>query len=234
MRKIFQTKTFTFYIFSNLLDKQKHFRIFISLNLFAFEGNDRFSCEAPLNVKGYGMLTLKLDEIPDEGLDLKWREERASLLGYLRNFSKIDFDFEAPLQSEARISKAGQSVLIKGKVETQLRLHCVRCLKEFTYPLSSTFELTLHPVKETAFEEETQLGGDEMESSFFEGEEIRLSEIACEQIFLEIPYQPLCHEGCKGLCPICGNDLNLSSCGCAKEEFASGFSALKKLKLESS
>jgi uncharacterized protein len=180
------------------------------------------------------MLTLKLDEIPDEGLDLKWTEERASLLGYLENFSQIDFDFETPLLSEVKIWKAGESVLFKGKIETHLRLQCVRCLKEFSYPLSSTFELTLHHLKGTPFEGETELDVGEMESSFFEGGEIHLSEIACEQIFLEIPYQPLCHEECKGLCPVCGKDLNLSSCECAKEEFVSGFSVLKKLKLESS
>jgi uncharacterized protein len=178
------------------------------------------------------MLTLKLDEIPDEGLNLKWTEERASLLAYLKNFSRIDFDFETPLISEAKIWKAGQSVLIKGRVETNLQLQCVRCLKEFSYPLSSTFELTLHPLKGSSFEEETELEAGEMELSLFEGGEIHLSEIACEQIFLEIPYQPLCHEECKGLCPVCGKDLNLSSCECVKEEFVSGFSVLKKLKLE--
>ncbi len=179
------------------------------------------------------MFTLKLDEIPDEGLNLQWTEERASLLGYLKNFSQIDFDFETPLLSEVKIWKADQSVLMKGKVETHLRLQCVRCLKEFSYPLSSTFELTLHPLKEASFAEEIELDEGEMESSFFEGGEIQLSEIACEQIFLEIPYQPLCAEDCKGLCPVCGGDLNLSPCECVKEEFVSGFSALKKLKLES-
>ena len=178
------------------------------------------------------MLNLKLDEIPEEGLSLQWSEERASLLAYLIGLSKIDFDFETPLQSEVKIQKAGQSVLITGKIETDLRLECVRCLKEFTYPLSNEFELTLHPSKEAPSEEETELGRDEMESSFFEGGEIHLSEIACEQVFLEIPYQPLCQEGCKGLCSICGKDLNLSPCECVKEEFPSGFSTLKKLKLD--
>jgi uncharacterized protein len=105
-------------------------------------------------------------------------------------------------------------------------------LKEFTYPLANEFDLTLHPSKEAPSEEETELGREEMESSFFEGGEIHLSEIACEQVFLEIPYQPLCQEGCKGLCSICGKDLNLSPCGCVKEEFPSGFSDLKKLKLD--
>jgi DUF177 domain-containing protein len=178
------------------------------------------------------MFTLKLDEISEEGLDLKWQEERASLLAYLKDLSKIDFDFESPLQSEVKIKKAGRSVLITGKVQTTLRLQCVRCLKEFSYPLSSMFELTLHPLKEAPSEEEIELGSEEMESNFFKGEEIQLSEVACEQIFLEIPYQPICRENCKGLCPICGKDLNLSSCKCVKEEFSSGFSVLQKLKLD--
>jgi uncharacterized protein len=178
------------------------------------------------------MFTIKLDEIPEEGLDLKWNEERASLIAYLEDLSKIDFDFETPLQSEVKIHKVGQSVLITGKVQTTLRLQCVRCLKEFSYPLSSMLELTLHPLKEAPSEEETEVGSEEMESNFFEGGEIHLSEIACEQIFLEIPYKPLCQEGCKGLCSICGKDLNISSCECVREEFTSGFSALKKLKLD--
>jgi uncharacterized protein len=178
------------------------------------------------------MLTLKLDEIPEEGLNLKWTEERASLLAYLKTLSQVDFDFESALLIEARIWKAGPSILIKGKVQTTLRLQCVRCLKEFSYPLSSTFELTLHPLKEAPSAEEMELGEKEMESGFFGEGEIHLSEIACEQVFLEIPVQPLCQEGCKGLCSVCGKDLNLSSCECVKEEFASGFSVLQKLKLD--
>ncbi len=179
------------------------------------------------------MLTVKFDDIPDEGLNLKWTEERASLLAYLETFSQIDFDFETPLLSEARVWKANHSVFVKGRIEVNLRLRCARCLKEFSYPLTSTYELTLHPLKESSLGEEVELDESEMELSFFEGGEIRLSEIACEQIFLEMPYQPLCHEECKGLCPVCGKDLNLSSCGCVKEDLGSGFSALKKLKLES-
>jgi uncharacterized protein len=178
------------------------------------------------------MLVLKLDEIPPEGLNLNWTEERSSLLSYLENLSQIDFDFETPLQSEVRVWKAGQLVFIKGKIHTDLQLQCVRCLKEFSFPISSAFELTLHPLKETPSSEEKELSEEDMASNFYEGGEIHLSEIACEQIFLEIPYKPLCHEDCKGLCPICGKDLNLTSCTCAKEEFVSRFSALEKLKLD--
>ena len=178
------------------------------------------------------MFTLKLDEVPEEGLELEWKEERTALLAYLKDLSRIDFDFETPLRSQAKIKKAGGLVFISGKVQTVLQLQCVRCLKEFSYPLSTTFDLTLHPLNEVPSEEETELGSEEMELNFFEGREVHLSEIACEQIFLEIPYQPLCEEGCKGLCSICGKDLNLSACECVDEGLASGFSALKKLKLD--
>jgi uncharacterized protein len=130
------------------------------------------------------MFTVRLDDIPAEGLNLNWTEERSSLSTYLENFSQIDFAFEGPLQSEATVSKAGQSVLINGRVQTTLQLQCVRCLKEFSHSISSTFELTLLPLKETSSTEETELGEEDMESNFYQGGEIHLSEIACEQIFL--------------------------------------------------
>jgi len=178
------------------------------------------------------MFVLKLDDIPPEGLNLNWTEERSSLSAYLGNLSHIDFDFESPLHSEVRVWRAGRSVLITGKVNTSLQMRCVRCLKEFSFPISSTFEITLYPLKETSLTEEAELRKDEMESSFYGGGEIHLSEIACEQIFLEIPYKPLCQETCKGLCPKCGKDLSLTSCECMNEGFVSSFSALQKLKLD--
>lgn len=178
------------------------------------------------------MLTLKLDDIPDEGLELKWKEEGKELSGYLEGLSEIDFDFESPLQSEAKIRRAGQSVMIQGEVHASMRLRCARCLKEFPYPLTSSFDLTLHPLKGRDFKEEVELSTDELESNYFEGGEIHLSEIACEQIFLEIPIQPLCQDACKGLCSHCGKDLNLSACDCIEKDIETGFSALKKLKLQ--
>lgn len=180
------------------------------------------------------MFTVKLDDIPEEGLTVNWEEQQKSLLGYLGHFSAVDFGFETPLRGESRIKKIGKSYLIQGSVQVVLHFRCARCLKGFTYPLSSNFDLTLHPLKETAFEEEVELGEEDMESIFFEGGEIHLSEIACEQIFLEIPYQPLCKEDCKGLCPQCGRDLNLSTCDCVREEWGSGFMALQKMKLDPS
>lgn len=177
------------------------------------------------------MFTLKLEEVPDWGLDTEWIEEITSLSEYLESLSTIDFRFEDPLKSEVKIRRAGQSILIRGKVQTRLILQCVRCLREFLYPISSDYELTLLPLKDTSFAEEVELSSEDMESSFFVGGEIHLSEIACEQVFLEIPIKPLCKEDCRGLCPSCGIDLNISSCNCKEKGLESKFLGLQKLKL---
>ena len=179
------------------------------------------------------MFVLRIDEIPDEGLDLKWEEDPESMAAYLKTLSRIDFSFESSLCSMAKIKKAGKTILIKGGVRTVLRLQCVRCLKEFSHPLSSNFDVTLLPPEGVSAKEgERELSEEEMELSYHDGEEIHLSEIACEQVFLEIPYQPLCQVECKGLCEVCGTDLNLSACRCVQEESEGSFSVLQKLKLD--
>jgi len=177
------------------------------------------------------MVTVPLEDISKEGLEVTWEEEPSSLSCYMEDFSHIDFHFETALRGAARIWKVGRSIMIKGTIQTTLGLECVRCLEAFTHPLVSSFELTLFPSQEAPTEEEKELEQDDMELGFYEGGEIHLSEIACEQVFLEIPYQPLCRENCIGLCPVCGKNLNQSSCECKKEELESGFAALKKLKL---
>jgi uncharacterized protein len=179
------------------------------------------------------MFALRIDEIPDEGLDLKWEEATESMAAYLKTLSRIDFSFESSLRSVAKIKKMGKTILIKGSVQTVLRVQCVRCLKEFSYPFSSNFDVTLLPLGGGAAKEgERELSEEEMELTYHEGEEIHLSEIACGQVFLEIPYQPLCQVECKGLCQVCGIDLNLSACRCVQEGSDGSFSVLRKLKLD--
>jgi uncharacterized protein len=179
------------------------------------------------------MFVLKIDDIPDEGLELKWEEGTESMAAYLKTLSRIDFSFESPLHSEAKIQRVGKTILIKGSVQTILRFQCARCLKEFSYPLSSNLDITLLPSEGVSVKEgEGELTDEEMELTYHDGEEIHLSEIACEQVFLEVPYQPLCHAECKGLCQICGTNLNLSTCRCVQEGAEGSFKILQKLKLD--
>ena len=50
--------------------------------------------------------------------------------------------------------------------------------------------------------------------AYYEGEEIDLTPLVHEQALLALPTRPLCTEGCRGLCPRCGTNLNAGPCGC--------------------
>lgn len=43
--------------------------------------------------------------------------------------------------------------------------------------------------------------------------------IAQDDILLELPIRMLCSEDCKGLCPVCGCNLNREQCGCQQPEW---------------
>lgn len=53
-----------------------------------------------------------------------------------------------------------------------------------------------------------------------------------EAVILATPSRVLCREDCKGLCPVCGKNLNEGECGCRKKESGSGdspFAVLENL-----
>ena len=54
-------------------------------------------------------------------------------------------------------------------------------------------------------------------------------ELVREDIILSLPYRFLCREDCKGLCPVCGKNLNTGSCGCRSGKVDPRLEILKKL-----
>lgn len=115
-----------------------------------------------------------------------------------------------PIQYDLAVEAAGQELVVRGTVAAPLRLRCSRCAQFFstTARVSSflhAYEWAEHP------------------------EFLDVSADVREDLLLEIPGFPLCHEGCKGLCAQCGQDLNEGTCGCRPPEGGpSPWSALEK------
>src|SRR5262249_23284973 len=66
----------------------------------------------------------------------------------------------------------------------------------------------------------------------YSGKTIDLAPALREQILLAAPPSPLCDEACKGLCPVCGKDLNPGDCGGEKTALDPRWAALKSIQLE--
>ncbi len=124
-------------------------------------------------------------------------------------------------------------VLIKGYVQNRssivtlaynacVNIHtfCDRCLTEFDRELAFSFEYTL--VKE--------LQDEEIQGYLLvEGDFLDLDELCTSDIILNLPLKFLCKEDCKGLCSVCGCNLNLSDCDCLNSQIDPRFAALRGL-----
>ena len=79
---------------------------------------------------------------------------------------------------------------------------CDRCLKELDRDYHFDFDHIVVP----------SISGDNDDYIVAEGESIELNEIALTDLLLQLPTKNLCKDDCKGLCMVCGCDLNVSQC----------------------
>lgn len=121
-------------------------------------------------------------------------------------------------------------IRIKGHLTVELESACDRCLEPAAIPLDSDFDLFYRPVIRTANHAEVHLEEGEIDLSFYEGDSLALRDALREHVLLSLPMQLVCRPDCKGLCPDCGANLNLTPCSCAAKRSDPRWSALKDLK----
>jgi uncharacterized protein len=94
-------------------------------------------------------------------------------------------------------------------------LLCARCVEPVPTPLSGNFDLIFRPQAADADPGELAITLDETEIGYYEESGLSLEDVVREQVLLSLPSRTLCKEDCKGLCPRCGQNLNLESCNCS-------------------
>lgn len=128
------------------------------------------------------------------------------------------------------LQRSSQGIEVTGSIRAAIALPCARCLKECTVPIVAEFKEYLILPKYAPSEQDKELFHDDLDISFLPEEGVELRDIVEEQIWLNIPIKPLCDNECKGLCTICGADLNSGECGCDRSVGDSRFAALKGFK----
>jgi uncharacterized protein len=51
-----------------------------------------------------------------------------------------------------------------------------------------------------------------------------------EQFYLSLPMKPLCRQDCRGLCTVCGTNLNRETCDCKRDWEDPRLDVLRKLR----
>ena len=149
-------------------------------------------------------------------------------------FSKEDdIKFLEKISGHIKFKKAGSMILTDGNLKTSVKLTCVLCLNEFDYDIDVPFGI-IYSAKPKKVDMEIELTKEDLDIAYFSDEFINPSEEIRDAIILDIPFNPRCKGDCLGLCPRCGMNLNIESCGCEKdngdEDAEAWKSKLKKLK----
>lgn len=189
-------------------------------------------------------LVVKIEEIPEGGLAID-RALPKELLEAVFAEQREGFVLQGASPLSAKLSRVSGGVLLRGGFTVQAQAPCKRCLVDVAVPLPVDFTLNLVPEGRSRRDKADELEGDddqgaEQAGSFsldavdlelFDGERIELDPIVREQVLLALPVSVVCGEDCKGLCTVCGQNLNEKECGCERKVPDPRLAALKNIKL---
>jgi uncharacterized protein len=95
------------------------------------------------------------------------------------------------------VSHTTSGYALRLRYETALVGPCMRCLEDAG-----------HEVSVDAREVDQPGGGEELSSPYMEAQELDVRGWARDALALALPAQIVCREDCRGLCSVCGENLN--------------------------
>lgn len=187
-------------------------------------------------------MRVNIDEIKEAGLDRHWDVTREVLDGIVQG-DRAGWRARGAAHLDVHLEKLERRVRLQGRATAELSAECGRCLKPVTADVPVAFELTLVPAdeyreKEGAAEDKSHhpvagsFGAEDAEEDVYTGKVIDLDPIFREQVLLALPGYPVCQDACKGLCSVCGTNLNERECGCDRKVPDPRWAGLAKLKLQ--
>jgi uncharacterized protein len=175
-------------------------------------------------------MKVRWEDIPPEGRKISVEQLSPFGLEGPQGEEKQEARLASSPQGHLFLQRTSQGIEVTGSIRTAIAIPCARCLKECTVPIKSEFKEYFILQRYAPDEQDKELVHDDLDISFLPEEGIELRDIVEEQIWLNIPMKPLCQDSCKGLCAICGADLNSGECGCDRRDVDPRFAALKSFK----
>ena len=103
----------------------------------------------------------------------------------------------------------GKELLITAETRLSVMIPCERCLED----VKREFELNCVKHVDVGLSD-AELTEELDESIFIVGYHLDVDKLLFHEILSSWPTKVLCREDCKGLCNVCGQNLNTGSCNC--------------------
>ncbi len=171
-------------------------------------------------------MKIKVQDVIQEAQHLSFQVDPLQWEKVSSDLSLLD-----PIQADLDIFSQGKpdegELYVSAAVSTKVECECSRCLVSFPQSIASDFHLLYLPGPDVTSAEECALSGDALDLHYYDGDQIDIDGELLSQLVLSIPMFPLCQDDCRGLCPKCGENLNLLTCLCQNEQASSIWAGLK-------
>ena len=98
--------------------------------------------------------------------------------------------------------------MVEGSAKFTFVLACDRCLDDVVYSFDLSFQSKI------VAPDYAGTDMDDYETDYMEGYHLNVDKLINNEILLNWPAKILCREDCKGICKVCGKNLNDGACGC--------------------
>ena len=176
-------------------------------------------------------MKLRIDDITAAIKELDFTETQDEINRLLEKGPIREYRLEAPVSVHLSYYRSGMELFFEGDLKAKVQATCARCAEDFDVTNQRGFRFVLVP-RVVGDDAKADLRVEDLEFSTYEGEDVDLSPLIREQTLLGLPTRPLCQEDCRGLCPVCGNNLNSTKCDCRMSIPDPRLVVLRSLKLQ--
>ena len=149
-------------------------------------------------------MIIRVAEIPEDGLQIEGPG------AFPHPFQDTSWTLDDVSLS---VEKEGEAVFVKGTVVASVPQHCGRCLEPYAVTVRSEVDARFVPNPQRRGEE-MELGVADLETDVYDNGIVDLTALLETETTLLLPMKPLCREDCRGLCPVCGGNRNVTDCRC--------------------
>ncbi|HWV37608.1 MAG TPA: DUF177 domain-containing protein [Vulgatibacter sp.] len=190
-------------------------------------------------------IRIHVDQIKEGGLQVEREFDEGTMDEVLQAEPSTGYHAKRPSTLRARLTRVNdRDILFAGEIPLHIEGACGRCLRCVQVDATVRFSLDLvdgdemellgvpsAPEDDGAGEIAGSFSPEEAEQVFFTGKELDLGPLVREQILLGLPMNVRCGDECRGLCQVCGQNLNDAECGCDRRVPDPRWAGLRNIKV---
>ncbi len=134
-----------------------------------------------------------------------------------------------PLTGQVHLLRTDRGILVQARLRGSVVVSCSRCLTDVSAPVTILVEEQFQPTVDVVRGVFLEVDEEDEALLIDEHHILDLHEVLRQEVLLATPMQPLCKPDCAGLCPTCGEDLNLGPCSCVQTDVDARWAELGSL-----